>query len=75
VQAIRDIRKVVSIIHPTQKLQVVRDVDDGKIMDCAIEAQADLIPSFDKDLLVLEEYAGIQIIHPTMLQHLFPSQV
>lgn len=73
VRLIKDIRKVVIIMHPTHKLKVVRDPDDDKILECALEAKAELIVTFDKDLLSLKKYQEIKIIHPTMLQYLFPQ--
>lgn len=73
VQVIKDIRKVLVIVHPTHKLKVVRDPDDDKIIECALEAKAELIAAFDKDLLSLKEYERIKIIHPAMLQYLFPK--
>lgn len=71
VRAIQDIRKVIIIVHPTQKVEEVRDPDNDKILECALEANAELIVAFDKDLLSLKEYKGIKIIHPSMLQYLF----
>jgi len=65
-------RKVLTIVYPSQKLSVVRDPDDDKIIECAVEAKADLIVAFNKDLLSLKEYDGIKIIHPTMLKYVFP---
>src|ERR1700752_1903728 len=37
VRVIKDIRKVVVIVHPTYKVKVVRDPDDDKIIECALE--------------------------------------
>jgi putative PIN family toxin of toxin-antitoxin system len=71
VDAINDIRRVIIIVHPTRKVEVVRDPDDNKVIECALEARADLIVSFDKDLLSLKEYQRIKIIHPSVLQYLF----
>jgi putative PIN family toxin of toxin-antitoxin system len=71
VKVIRETRKVLTIVHPTRKITVVRDPDDDKIIECALEAKADIIVTFDKDLLSLKEFEGIKIVHPTMLQYLF----
>jgi putative PIN family toxin of toxin-antitoxin system len=73
VTALNQIRNVVTIVHPRQKIVAVRDPDDDKILECAKEAQADVVAAFDKDLLALKEYAGIKIIHPSMLQYMFPQ--
>jgi putative PIN family toxin of toxin-antitoxin system len=74
VQAMLDIRKVVTIVYPTKKVEVVRDPDDNKILECALEAKAEMILSFDKDLLTLKEYSGIKIVHPSNLKYMFPEK-
>lgn len=73
VRVIQDIRRVAIVIHPRQKLAVVRDPDDNKILECAIEAKAHLVASFDKDLLDLKEYEQTKIVHPKMLSYWFPK--
>ena len=72
VTMLSQIHSVVKIVHPRKKISVVRDPDDNKILECAKEARADIIVTFDKDLLTLKEYEGIKIVHPSMLQYLFP---
>lgn len=71
VNALQQARKVLTIVYPSQKVAAVRDPDDDKILECALEAKADIIVAFDKDLLTLKEYESIKIIHPTMLQYMF----
>ena len=73
VNVMQQTRKVLTIVYPRQKLSVVRDPDDDKIIECAVEAKADLVVAFDKDLLSLKEYNGIKVIHPTMLKYVFPQ--
>lgn len=73
VKTIKDIRQVVTVVYPTQKLTVVRDPGDDKILECALEAGAHVIASFDKDLLDLKDYEGIKIVHPSMLSYWFPQ--
>lgn len=70
VNLISDIRSVIKIVHPRKKVTVVRDPDDNKIIECALEARAEIVLSFDKDLLDLKEYLGIKIIHPSRLQYM-----
>jgi predicted nucleic acid-binding protein len=43
-------------------LDVTRDPDDNRILECAIAAGSDCIVTYDQDLLRLGEYAGIKII-------------
>ncbi len=70
---IEDLAKIMHQVIPRQKLRVARDPDDNKILECALEAKAEIVLSFDKDLLSLKEYEGIKIVHPRMLQYLFPT--
>ena len=74
VGALQDIRRVVKIVHPTIKLEISRDSDDNKIIECAVEAKANIILSFDKDLLDLKEYDNIKLIHPRELKYLLPLE-
>lgn len=43
---------------------ISRDKDDDSKLECGMMCNADFIITGDNDLLVLEEYAGIQIITP-----------
>lgn len=74
VKAIQDIRRVVTVVYPRQKLHVVRDPDDNMILECALEADAHIIAAFDKDLLDLKEYGEVKIVHPSMLSYWFPQK-
>lgn len=71
VVAMSDIRKIVMIVYPTKVVTAVRDPDDDKILECALEAEADIVLSFDKDLLDMKEYNGIKIVHPSSLKYWF----
>lgn len=73
VAALKQVRNVVGIVYPREKITVVRDPADDKILECAKEAKADVIVTFDKDLLTLKEYEGIKIVHPSTLQYMFPN--
>lgn len=57
-------------VHPKKKINnVLKDEDDHIILECAIEVNAEIIVSADKELLRLKEYEGIKIIHPSMIQY------
>jgi putative PIN family toxin of toxin-antitoxin system len=45
-------------------VQVCRDPDDNKYLSCAVDGDADVIVSGDRDLLVLKEFTGIPILAP-----------
>jgi len=52
------------IVIPTEKVNVVIDIDDNKFVEAALEGKAEYIVSQDKHLLVLKEYRRIKVLHP-----------
>ena len=44
--------------------EISRDLDDNKILQCAVDGNCDFIVTGDDDLLVLKEYKNIKIIKP-----------
>ena len=54
--------KAIEIIEPITHIEICRDPDDDKFLECAKDSHALYIVSGDKDLLVLKEYENIQII-------------
>ncbi len=50
------------MVDPKSHVEICRDPDDDKFIDCALDAGALYIVSGDQDLLVLEEYEDIEII-------------
>ena len=50
------------IVEPTSKIEICRDPDDNKFINCARDAQAMFIVSGDKDLLVIQEFENISIV-------------
>jgi len=52
-----------TVIQPAQIAQVVlRDPDDDAVIACAVAANAKIVISVDKDLLVLKKYQAIEIL-------------
>jgi len=58
----KDLLLVAHIVEPKQKLNVVLDPDDNKVIEAAVEANADVIVSGDKHLLNLKKYGGIRVL-------------
>ena len=54
--------KVMEIIEPVSQIDICRDPDDNKFLECAKDSHALYIVSGDKDLLVIEKYENVQII-------------
>ena len=52
----------------------IRDLDDLKVIACAVAAKADYIVTGDKDLLILRQFRSIQIVTPAeFLKNVFYS--
>jgi len=67
-----DLDRILTKIRPSIQVSAVRDPKDNMILEAAIEANAQLIVTFDKDLLSLKSYENVQIAHPRMMQYWFP---
>lgn len=50
------------VIEPASKIEICRDPDDDKFINCARDAQAMYIVSGDKDLLVIQQFENISIV-------------
>lgn len=50
------------LIEPLLHIDVCRDPDDNKFIECAVEARCVYIVSGDKDLLSLSSYNDIEIV-------------
>ena len=62
--AVRRIKEFSEEVHPQERLAVIADDPDNRILECAIASQADFIISADKHLLNLRNYQGIKIVTP-----------
>lgn len=50
------------IVRPVSEVDVCRDPDDNKFIECAVDAKALYIVSGDKDLLDIKRYEGVRIV-------------
>ena len=71
VKYLTDLDAVLTKVRPSVEIKAVRDVDDNMVLECAVEAEAEVIITFDKDLLTLKRYENIQIAHPGMVKYWF----
>lgn len=58
------LRLEAEIVCPDDSITRVRDADDDKFLECAVEADADYIVSGDDDLLDLGSHDGTDIVTP-----------
>ncbi len=54
--------QTMEIIEPVSHIEVCRDPDDDKFLECAKDSHALYVVSGDKDLLVIGKYENIQIV-------------
>ena len=52
------------LVFPLEKISVCRDIEDNKLLECAVSGDVDLIVTGDNDLLVLSPFRNISIITP-----------
>lgn len=72
VEYIEAITEIITVVNPGLKLdEIPANPDDNRILECAVEARADIIVSADKDLLRLKTFKDIQIFHPSNLKYIF----
>lgn len=72
VEYIEAIKEIVTVVNPRMTLnEIPADPDDNRILECALEARADIIVTADKDLLRLKAFKDIQIFHPSNLKYIF----
>lgn len=61
-KTVRHVSSVATVVKPTLKLTILADEPDNRILECAKAAEADLIVTGDKHLLVLKEFEGSRIV-------------
>lgn len=54
--------KTIEIIEPVTHIEICRDPDDDKFLECAKDSHSLYIVSGDKDLLAIGAYENIQIV-------------
>lgn len=64
---VRELHRLAEFVEPGRLPgPVSRDPDDDLVLAAAVTGQVDFIVSGDRDLLVLESYAGIPIVTPAL---------
>ena len=62
--AVRRIKNFSEEVHPQERLAIIVDDPDNRILECAVAGQADFIISGDKHLLNLKNFQGINVVTP-----------
>lgn len=56
------IRDVFEFVYPKRTLRILKDKDDNRVLEAAVEGQSEFIITGDKELLKLKKYNNIRII-------------
>lgn len=58
----RKINKKFIMVSPKKSLKIIRDEDDNRVLEAAVEGECDCIITGDKDLLDQKKYKKIKIL-------------
>ena len=61
---LNDFFSQITIVVNRRKIHIVRDPEDNKILESAVESGADYLITKDSDLLALKKYENIEMISP-----------
>lgn len=64
VQLLSILRREADILGPDATVAVVRDSDDDKFLELALDGGAEYVVSGDRDLLSLDSFEGVEIVSP-----------
>ncbi len=73
-EALRIISRTAEILKPSVKVDVLEDRPDNRILECAVEAKADVIVTGDRHLLKLKKFQGIPIVRLADFLRMFPGE-
>lgn len=59
---IENIEEIFETVQPTKTLEILRDEDDNRVLEAAVEGKCQYIITGDKDLLDLKSFQGIKIV-------------
>ena len=62
---VQELEALAEIVKPKERLSVIeKDPEDNRVLECAIESQADYIVTGDLHLLEIKEFQGTKIMPP-----------
>jgi putative PIN family toxin of toxin-antitoxin system len=73
--AIKRISEFSEMVYPQERLTVITDDPDNRILECALEAHADSIISGDHHLTQLKVFQGINILTPAAFLELIGEKL
>ena len=74
VEALSAIAYSSELIEPSIRLHIIEDDPDNRILECAVEGDADFIVSGDRHLLTLKKHDNIRIVNSKQLLELLEKR-
>jgi len=71
--ALKLIGRVATIVKPSVRIMILEDIPDNRVLECALEASADLIVTGDRHLLRLKTFQDVAVVRATDFLRLFPE--
>jgi len=71
--SLKIISRAATIVRTVRRIDVISDEPDNRILECAIEAGADLIVTGDRHLLALRKFEGVAIVRLADFLRVFPG--
>jgi len=73
-EALRRIGRIATIVKPGRRLNVLSDAADNRILECAVEAAADVVVTGDRQLLRLRRLDRVSIVRLADFLRMFPEE-
>lgn len=73
--ALKLIARAAKVIRPSARVNILRDSPDNRILECAKEAEADLVVTGDRDILKLKTFERTSIIRLIDFLRMFPEKI
>lgn len=71
--ALKLIGRAATIVKPSARIRILANLPDNRLLECALEASADLIVTGDHHLLRLKRFHDVALVRVTDFLRLFPK--
>ena len=74
VATLKLISRAATIVRPPRTIQVLEDLPDNRILECAVSAQVDLVVTGDYRILALKQFEGIPLVRLADFLRMIPRE-
>ncbi len=60
--ALKQISRAATIVRPTYTVNVLEDLPDNRILECAVSGHVDLVVTGDHHIMAIKEFEGIPLV-------------